>query len=92
MPYPNTSFDLVVHSDVLEHIENPIQALKESRRVLRPGGMEKATMGFSDTGSDDCLIIRSTAQICASGLFLLALKVEKFLHSTTRLNSDEPRR
>jgi len=31
-------FDLVIASDVLEHIENEFQALQEWVRVLRPGG------------------------------------------------------
>jgi SAM-dependent methyltransferase len=38
MPYSDDTFDLVVHSDTLEHVANPIQALEECRRVLRPGG------------------------------------------------------
>lgn len=33
-----SSFDLVVHSDTLEHIRNPVTALSECRRVLRPNG------------------------------------------------------
>jgi SAM-dependent methyltransferase len=37
MPYPDDTFDLVVHSDTLEHVANPIRALEECRRVLRPG-------------------------------------------------------
>ena len=32
------SFDLVVHSDTLEHIENPVRGLSECRRVLREQG------------------------------------------------------
>ncbi|WP_200938231.1 MULTISPECIES: TylF/MycF/NovP-related O-methyltransferase [unclassified Methylobacterium] len=38
LPYPDESFDLVVHSDTLEHIENPAHALRECARVLKPGG------------------------------------------------------
>lgn len=38
MPYTDNSFDLVVHSDTLEHVEQPIRALAECRRVLVPGG------------------------------------------------------
>ena len=32
------SFDLIVHSDTLEHIENPERGLSECRRVLREQG------------------------------------------------------
>ena len=38
LPYKDEAFDLVVHSDTLEHVENPIRALTECRRVLRLGG------------------------------------------------------
>jgi len=38
MPYSDDAFDLVVHSDTLEHVANPIRALEECRRVLRPSG------------------------------------------------------
>jgi SAM-dependent methyltransferase len=38
MPYADGVFDLVVHSDTLEHVPEPITGLSECRRVLRPGG------------------------------------------------------
>jgi SAM-dependent methyltransferase len=38
MPYADSSFDIVVHSDTLEHVENPVHALSECRRVLKPAG------------------------------------------------------
>ena len=38
LPYPDAAFDLVVHSDTLEHIANPVHALGECRRILAPGG------------------------------------------------------
>jgi SAM-dependent methyltransferase len=38
LPYPDGAFDVVVHSDTLEHIPNPVHALAECRRVLKPGG------------------------------------------------------
>jgi SAM-dependent methyltransferase len=38
MPYASDRFDLVVHSDTLEHVPNPVLALSECQRVLKPGG------------------------------------------------------
>ena len=36
--HPDASFDLVVTSDILEHVRRPMQAFAEIRRILRPGG------------------------------------------------------
>ncbi|MFL6761353.1 MAG: class I SAM-dependent methyltransferase [Sphingomicrobium sp.] len=38
MPFPNGSFDLIIHSDTLEHIEHPVVALEECCRLLNPAG------------------------------------------------------
>lgn len=38
MPHADGAYDLVVHSDTLEHVLYPITALSECRRVLAPGG------------------------------------------------------
>jgi SAM-dependent methyltransferase len=38
LPFDDGSFDLVIHSDTLEHVANPVHALTECRRVLRAGG------------------------------------------------------
>jgi SAM-dependent methyltransferase len=38
LPYGDELFDVVVHSDTLEHVPNPVHALTECRRVLKPGG------------------------------------------------------
>jgi SAM-dependent methyltransferase len=38
LAYPSEAFDLVVHSDTLEHVDDPGRALQECRRVLSPGG------------------------------------------------------
>ena len=38
LPYPDASYDLVLHSDTLEHVPDANLALRECRRVLRPNG------------------------------------------------------
>ncbi len=44
LPRPSESFDLVIHADVLHRVAQPVQALKECRRVLRPGGIMLMTL------------------------------------------------
>jgi ubiquinone/menaquinone biosynthesis C-methylase UbiE/uncharacterized protein YbaR (Trm112 family) len=39
LPFPDGSFHLVVGSDVIEHVENPFRALRESYRVLASRGV-----------------------------------------------------
>jgi SAM-dependent methyltransferase len=38
LPFENERFDAVVSFDVLEHVDDPVRAVEEVRRVLRPGG------------------------------------------------------
>lgn len=38
IPCPDGSFDVVIHSDTLEHVSNPVHALGECRRILKPNG------------------------------------------------------
>lgn len=38
LPWPDESFDVVHAHQVLQHLEDPVGALREMRRVLRPGG------------------------------------------------------
>ena len=38
LPYDERSFDVIIHSDTLEHVPNPKKALSECRRVLKKDG------------------------------------------------------
>src|ERR1035441_10111136 len=38
LPFASENFDMVISRSVVEHLEDPLRAFQEFRRVLRPGG------------------------------------------------------
>ncbi len=44
LPYPDNTFDGVILSEILEHIERDVDGLKEVLRVLKPGGVVAITV------------------------------------------------
>jgi len=48
MPYGDATFDVVWSSDVLEHVRDPEQTIRECARVLRPGGSLAAIIDLRD--------------------------------------------
>ncbi len=44
LSYADDTFDLVLTSDTLEHVPDPVTAFRETRRVLRPGGRHVFTI------------------------------------------------
>lgn len=47
IPFPNSSFDTVLCTEVLEHAAEPLALIAEMQRVLKPGGTLIATVPFS---------------------------------------------
>lgn len=46
LPFGDESIDIVLHSDTLEHVSDPVQGLRECRRVLRSSGACIFTVPF----------------------------------------------
>ncbi len=44
LPFPDDSFDHVIASEILEHIDNDVAAIEELTRILKPGGRFAATI------------------------------------------------
>jgi SAM-dependent methyltransferase len=47
IPFADSSFDHILCTEVLEHVEDPAALVAEMHRVLRPGGTLLATVPFS---------------------------------------------
>jgi SAM-dependent methyltransferase len=44
LPYPDNTFDGVILSEVLEHLDDDVAGLREAYRVLKPGGVVAITV------------------------------------------------
>lgn len=44
LPYPDNTFDGVILSEILEHVERDVAGLREVLRVLKPGGVAAITV------------------------------------------------
>lgn len=44
LPYPDNTFDAVILSEILEHIDRDVEGLREVYRVLKPGGVVAITV------------------------------------------------
>jgi len=69
LTYPDEHFDLVITSDIFEHVRHPFKGFGEVRRVLRGGGVhifsipvlnpmrQKSIARVDTTGSEDVLLM-----------------------------------
>lgn len=71
LPFSDLAFDLVIHSDVLEHLVDPNLAMEESIRVLRDEGRVIFTIPFRDLNNSFC-------RFRFSGNFRVATHAEVF--------------
>ncbi|OBT64723.1 hypothetical protein VE03_05891 [Pseudogymnoascus sp. 23342-1-I1] len=53
LDFPDASFDVVHAHQVLQHIADPVQALREMRRVAKPGGIVAARESASMSSSPE---------------------------------------
>ena len=47
IPQPDASFDAILCTEVLEHVPDPVKALEEFARLLKPGGQLIVTAPFA---------------------------------------------
>jgi len=68
LTFPASQFDLVITSDIMEHVRRPYRAFREIKRVLKPGGahifsipvldpMPKNTVYRVDTSGDEDIFL-----------------------------------
>jgi SAM-dependent methyltransferase len=74
LPFPDESFDVVVCSEVLEHLLEPQAAVSDAWRVLRPSGLIVVTV-------PNAAYIRRRYQLAVRGIFD---------HTETRSRSSSP--
>jgi SAM-dependent methyltransferase len=48
LPYPDDTFDAVILSEILEHLDHDVDGLREIYRVLKPGGVVAITVPNAD--------------------------------------------
>ena len=70
--FESESFDLVVHMDVMEHVNDPAAVMRETRRTLRPNGWQV----FSAPTHKDFLVSRQIARNTPEGETILEGQAE----------------
>jgi SAM-dependent methyltransferase len=88
LPFTDRSFGIVTALDVIEHLDDDVTALREIRRILRPGGVAIISVPAFPwlwTYWDDILGHRRryTSRMMREAVETAGLKVEKISYSNT---------
>lgn len=81
LPLPSGSFDAIVSTEVIEHLENPRAVFREFRRLLRPAG----TLLLSTPNQES---LRSLASVALRGHFVDFLDNSYPAHITALVRKD----
>ncbi|GAC1436892.1 MAG: class I SAM-dependent methyltransferase [Solirubrobacteraceae bacterium] len=87
MPFADASFDLAVSFDVIEHLEDDLAALRELRRVVRPGGTLVLTVpAYQWLWSDHDVVNHHYRRYTLKTLDAQSTAAGWTLHSSTHFN------
>jgi 2-polyprenyl-3-methyl-5-hydroxy-6-metoxy-1,4-benzoquinol methylase len=81
IPVPDHSFDTIISTEVIEHLENPRAIFREFHRLLRPGGVLIVTTPNQES-------VRSIAGLLMGGHFVAFLGRSYPAHITALLRKD----
>jgi len=87
LPFPDNTFDLAILSHVIEHLDDPILALREASRVARYVVVEVPTERVVNNAIRRNILRRPYASIAGSGhvQFWSASSIETFLQKDCQL-------
>lgn len=54
IPFKDSSFDTVIATEVLEHLENPSETLNQMKRVAKPGGLLICSVPNESMTKEEC--------------------------------------